>query len=480
MNLKQQTFSAVRWTTLAFLSKAVLQFLQVVILARLLTPEDFGLIALVVSIITFAQIFTDMGVSNAIIHRQYISHDELSSIYWLNVLSGITLTILLIVISPLIAGFYNVPSLGKALMLISLYFTITAIGQQVKVIAEKELRFSELARVEVFASIIGFIVSVTWAYISPSVFALIMGLLTTALITTVLLWGNIAKGWRPLIRLRFSEIRSFLKFGIYMMANNLVNTFNQQIDILIGARFLTPTSLGIYGLPRDLCLRLGLIINPIVTRVGFPVMAKVQDDKDKLKSVYLKTVRMTASINFPLYVGIAIFAPEVIRVIFGEKWQSAIPILRVLAIWGLVRASTNPVGSLIFALGKADLAFKWNLSLMFLIFPSIWIGTQYGNYGLAVSMLFVNLIFIVPSWLFLIRPLCNAGFFEYMNQLIIPLWISIVSVSFGYISVIYIESAAFRLEVSMVTSVFFYLLLSRLFNKIWYGAMKELIFIKST
>ena len=455
--------------------RAGLSFLQVAILARLLGPADFGLMALVAAVISFAQIFTDVGVSSAIIHHQRVSHEELSSLYWLNVAVGAGMLLLLIIFSPLIAGVYDAPALQPLLTVVGFFFLVISLGQQLRVVAEKELRFAELARVELTASTVGFLVAVAWALIRPSVAALIAGMMASAVTLTALSWGTLAKGWRPMARLRLSEIRKFLNYGGYTMANNLVSTLSAQADIFIGGRFLSAPALGVYSLPRDLSLRVAGVINPIVTRVGLPVMAKAQHNQVFLRSVYLKTLRMTSSVNFPIYMAIAAFAPEVVALLFGRQWDEAVGLLRVLALWALFRSVVNPVGSLIFAVGRADLGFKWNLALGLVVLPLLWLGGRYGNFGLAIAQLFISIIVVGPAWYILVRPLCAAGFAEYFKQLLIPLITASLAVVAGYGAASWLTHLFARLSTGLVIGGLSYFFLSKWLNRPWFEAMGELL-----
>lgn len=475
MNLKQQTFSAVRWTAIAMVGKAGMQFLQVVILARLLSPADFGLMALVIAVIAFVEIFADMGVSNAIIHHQNISHEELSSLYWLNVCAGGVLMLVLMVLSSPISYFYKEPSLQPLLMIVSIYIFLSALGQQLRVVAEKELRFAVLARIELMAAAAGFATAVIWVLLSPTVTALVAGIIASALVMTSLYWLILANGWRPMQRLKLGEIRRFLSFGGYTMANNLVNTFNCQADIFIGGRLLPTESLGVYSLPRDLSLRLSGVINPIVTRVGLPVMAKAQHDKLFLKDVYLKTLRMTASVNFPLYLALAVFAPEIVLFFFGTQWGESVPLLRVLAMWGMIRSVGNPVGSLLFATGRADLSFKWNMALLILIAPVIWLGAQWGAIGLAISQLALMIVLFIPGWFFLIKPLCGVGLWEYTLNVLIPLAASLAALLVAYIVIEPITAPLPRLFVGLIVAAIFYIIMSSYINRQWIESMRTLL-----
>lgn len=475
MTLKQKAFSAVRWTTFSMLSKAVLMLLQMAVLARLLTPSDFGLMALVAAVIAFAQIFSDMGISNAIIHHQKISQESLSSLYWLNVVASVVLMLLLMLLSPFVAEWYHEPRMQLILMLVSTSFLIAAVGQQLRVMAEKNLHFRKLAIIELVAALIGFIVSVSVAFVGGGVLALVSGMLTNVFVATSLYWWVLAEGWLPMWRLRISEIREFIGFGAYMVGFSLTNTVNLQADVLIGGRVLGTNSLGAYSLPKDLSLRLAMIINPIVTRVGLPVMAKAQEDKVQLKAIYLKTLLMTASVNFPLYLMIAVFAPEIVAIMFGPQWQESVPLLRILAIWGLVRSTGNPAGSLVFAMGQAKLAFWWSLGLMVFLAPVYWVGAQYGIQGLALAMLISMLAIPFPQWLIVIRPLCDAGFTEYFKQLAVPFVISALAAVPGCLVALPFDDSLLRLAVGGVVGGVVYLLLSQYFNKTWFIAIAQLV-----
>lgn len=457
------------------LTKAVLTLLQMAVLARLLTPTDFGLMALVTAVIAFAQIFSDMGISNAIIHHQEISREELSSLFWLNVLSSTLLMVFLMLISPFVATLYHEPRMQAILILVSTSFLIIAMGQQLRVIAEKNLRFQQLAVIDVTSSFLGFFLAVIVALAGGGVYALVAGMLTGALVATVLSWWILADGWRPLWRLRLGEIREYLSFGAYMVGFSLTNTVNMQADVLIGGRVLGSSSLGAYSLPKDASLRLAMIINPIVTRVGLPVMAQAQSDRSLLKSIYLKTLLMTASVNFPLYLMIAVFAREIVAIMFGPQWKESVPILQLLALWGLVRSTGNPVGSLLFALGRAKLAFWWSFGQMIFWIPIFWVGAKHGTHGLSISLLISVVLSATPMWYVLVRPSCEATFSEYFKQFLVPFVISLFAAATGFGAALLFEIIVLRLCVGLIVGGLVYLVLSRWFNRTWFAAITELL-----
>jgi O-antigen/teichoic acid export membrane protein len=360
-------------------------------------------------------------------------------------------------------------------MLAAVTLVVGALGQQVRVVAQKNLRFADLAKVELMAALMGFVVAVTLAWMGAGVYALIAGSLTTAAVGCVLVWLRLSDGWRPQARLKLAEIRQFLKFGTYMIGNNLANTFNSQIDILLGGRLLGVQSIGLYSVPKDLSLRIGNIINPIITQVGLPVMAKAQGDVALLKRVYLQTMRMTASVNFPIYIALGVFAPEIVHFLLGQKWHDAIPLLQIFSIWALLRSTGNPVGSLLMARGRADLSFKWNMVWLLIMPPTIWVGSQFGVSGMAFAMTALGVLGYWPNWYFLVRPLCGAKLGEYSMQMVVPLILSIIAGVAGYLSASLFVDDLLRIIIGVSVGCLIYFSLSWRFNRVWVDVMMELV-----
>jgi len=456
--------------------RASLQFVQMAILARMLAPADFGLMAIVLSVTAFMQVFTDLGVSTAIIHYQDISESQLSSLYWLNVSVGTALMVLLMAASPLIsASIFHQPALQPILILISLNFLFLAVGQQVRVMAEKALHFSVLAKVEISAALGGCVAAITWACFAPTVYALVAGVLVNGFLQALLLWLLASEGWRPAPRFHVRGIGHFLKFGAYIMAGDFVNSLNRQADVLIGGRMFPAAILGSYSLPRNLSMSVANVTNPIVTRVGLPVMAKTQHDKAFLKSVYLKTMRMTASVNFPIYILLAAFSRDAVILVLGKRWIDSAPLLVLLAIFGMFRSCGNPAGSLLLAVGKADLSFRWNLALVFVVFPVLWGASHFHIIGLAAGQAGLMIGMVVPMWYFLIRPYCGARLGEYLLTLLAPLIAATCAVLTGYLSVSHLTAPIWRLACAVLVAAPVYVAISWLVNRSWLTAMQQLL-----
>lgn len=469
MGLKAKAFEAIRWAAIGIAGKVLLQFLQVVILARLLAPEEIGAMAISLSITAFIVVFVDIGISNAIISQQRISPVERTSLYWLNVLVGGGITLLFAVGSPWVAAYYDEPVLRDVLLILSPYFLVFAGGQQLKVMAEKELMFGRLVGVELVAAVSGFAVTVGCAWAGYGVKSVALGLLLSALVFTALAWRYLSMGWRPGLVFDLAEVRGYIRYGAYVLGNNFVSGINGTADVFLGGRIVGLGSLAGYSLSRDLMLNIGSVINAIVTRVGLPLMAKAQDSPEHLKFVYLKTLRMTASINMPIFMAVVVLAPEIVLVVFGGRWAEATPLLQWLAVWGMLRAIGQPVGSLIFAVGRAELAFKWNLVWVFIMLPSWWMGLQFGLDGLVKTMVVVSVLGQLPNWWYLVRPLCGAGLVDYFSQLVPPLLVSLLTagVVISLLVAGEVLNVYLRLALGLCVGAVVYIIASYLLNREW-------------
>ena len=238
MSLKAKTISGVKWTTVSTIFINMLQLLQLAILARFLSPRDFGLMAIVMVVMGFVQGFADMGISNAIIHRQNTTRNELSSLYWLNVFAGVVMFTIVSLVAPLVAKFYHQPELTNLIILLSSTFIIQSFGQQFVMLWQKELRFKEIAKVEIINKILSFIVSVLFAYLGFGVYALVLGSIVNSITQTIQFLHFGLKEYRPMLRFKIDEVRTFVGFGAYQMGERTVNYFNYQVDALLIGKIL--------------------------------------------------------------------------------------------------------------------------------------------------------------------------------------------------------------------------------------------------
>jgi O-antigen/teichoic acid export membrane protein len=478
MSLKQQAVSGVKWSGLSMGVVTALQFVSLAVLARLLSPSDFGLMGMIMVVIGFAQAFADMGISNAIIHRQDATKDELSSLYWINILAGVAIFLIVCVSTPLVAAFYHEPRLNNLMYLAALIFLITPFGQQFQILLQKELQFNQLAIIEITGSFSNATVAIILAFLGTGVFSLIWGQLAGTTIRVLLLsyWGW--RNWRPRLHFSRRDLKKYIGFGLYQMGERTINYFNSNLDYLLIGALLGAKSLGYYTLAYNLVLRPSSMINPAITKVAFPIFSTVQNNTNKLKKGYLKVIQLLSSVNFPIMVGLAVVAPVAVPVVFGEQWLPSIILIQILTIVGLLQSTGNPVGSLLLAKGRADLGFKWNVALMITQIPGLYIGAKFGGtIGVAIAFSILLGIYSILNYIILIRTLIGPCLREYVFSMWPFLWMSALMGGVVLCMGIFLKnfSQQFILIVQILCGMFVYLVLMMYSQRIFFFEMKDLV-----
>ena len=313
---------------------------------------------------------------------------------------------------------------------------------------QKELVFSVLAKIELFAVLMGFLLTFGLLVQGMGLYSLVAGYLFNLLLQTLLAWIYSPLRVRICWPHSWRALSHYLIFGAYQTTDATVNYVNSHIDILLVGKLLGTEVLGGYSLVRQFCFRPAMIINQTVTRVAFPVLAKLQNSP-KLGTIYCQLLSVLAAINFPLYVALFLLAEPIVTLIFGEKWLHLVPLFQLMSLWCLLRSAMNPVGSLLLAVGKVQLALKWN-SLLLLFMPvSIYFGAGYGVEGVAVALLILQIALIPGHWWFLLYQSAKVSFKEFIQSLMIPLILSAITGAFVMLGLNLLENTNTLVELML-------------------------------
>lgn len=417
MNLKKQVISGVKWSTLSTVILAVIALLKISILARYLDKSDFGLMALVTFVMGFMNLFNDMGLTSAILHKQDITKKEYGSLYWLNLLLSAFMFLLLWLVTPFISSFYNEPELLILIPLLGLNLILSGIGRMFKTIEQKHLLFKQVTFIDIFAGVISLGFSIYLAINDFGVYALIYPALLQYTLTNLLYLILGLRKYGLLIHFKFFETKPFLKIGIYQVGGQVVNYFNRDLDILIIGKMFSPDILGGYSLAKQLVMRPMQILNPILSKVASPTLAKFQNNIQSLKNNYLKLINIIATINIPAYVLVIIFAPSIVELLYGSGFDDIVVLVRILSVYMAIRAVSSPVGSLVIATGRTDIEFYWNLFTLLVTPICIYIGSQFGIVGAAIGITTAMIILFIPGWKLLINRMTGATIMEYSRAI---------------------------------------------------------------
>ncbi|MFD2551533.1 MOP flippase family protein [Bizionia sediminis] len=418
MSLKGQVILGLKWTTFATACLAVVAILKISILARFLDKSDFGLMALITFVMGFMNLFSDMGLSTAILHKQTISKQQYASLYWFNIVLCLGLYGLLWVITPLVANLYQEPALNTLIPLLGLNLIISGAGIQFKTIETKHLNFKSISLIDMIAAVASLVLAIWLAVNNYGVLALVYSALLQYALANLLFIALGLKKYGLLMHFKFHETLPFLRIGIYQVGGQVVNYFNRDLDILLIGKFFSTEILGGYSLAKQLVFRPAQIINPILIKVASPTLAKFQMDKALLKTNYLKLIKIVSSINIPVYILIIVFAPVIVTIMYGAGFDNIVTLVRILSLYMIFRAIGNPIGSLVTATGRTDLEFYWNL-LNVLIMPIfIYIGANYSIEAVAWSLVVAAVTLFVPSWRLLTHRMTGASLKEYITAIV--------------------------------------------------------------
>lgn len=397
-DLRQKTLTGVTWSLGSQLGRQMVVFVVGVILARLLSPREFGMVAMVTIITGFATIFAEMGFGGAIVQKDDVEEKHLSSVFWINIGLGLLLTVLFVLAAPLIADFYEEPLLLPLATFLSFNFIISSLNIVQTTLLMKTLEFRRLSVVEIISVTISGVVAIALAYLGFGVWSLAIQAMLLSAITALLLW--ITSSWRPKFMFNWEAVKELLGFSTSLFATTTLNYAVRNIDYVLIGRFLGPDPLGIYNRAYSVMLFPLANISRVIARVMFPSFSMIQENKRRVKKIFLQLTRIVALFAFPIMLGVFVTASKFVPVIFGDQWLAMIPVLRILCFVGLIQSIVSLNGNLYLSQGRADLQFKLGIILRFNLILGIVIGLQWGLVGVAIGYAVAVFINAYPNFFF--------------------------------------------------------------------------------
>ncbi len=358
-SLKQKAASGMVWTALQRYSTMLIQFISGIILARLLTPHDYGCIGMLMIFMVLAETFIDGGFGSALIQKKRPTQEDYSTIFFWNIGMALLLYAVLYFSAPAVARFYNIPLLCDVLRVQGVILFIYAFNIVQRNLLRKKLNFKVLSIVTISTSIISLIVTVLMAYHGYGVWSLVAQHILTALIPALVFWFYIK--WRPIWTFSWKSFRELFSFGFYMFLTNLLNQFGHQIQGLLIGRFYNSSTMGFYSKANATERLASQSISQVITQVTYPLYAEVQDDKEKLTDM-IKRITMTLSyITFPLMFILLLCAKPLFMFLYSERWLDSVPYFQVLCIAGLAYSLQSVNYQSISAIGRSKTLFVWTL-----------------------------------------------------------------------------------------------------------------------
>lgn len=395
ISLKAQAIRGVFWSLLDRIGQQGIRFVITIILARLLVPQQFGLVGMLSIFIEVARTFIDSGFSAALIQRKEATDVDICSAFYVNVLIGLLAMGLFCVAAPWVADFYDLPILAPMMRVLSLSLLIGSLTCVQTALLCRHIDFKTQLKVGMAATTLSGVIGIAMAAEGFGVWSLVAQYIGSSFFRTVFLW--VLSAWRPKLVFSLASVREMFGFGSRLLASGLLNTIFENIYLVVIGKLFSAAHLGLYSGARKIQDMATINITGVVMQVAFPVFSVIQDDPARLKRSMRKAMMTLALVNFPIMTGLALAARPAVCVLLTEKWAASVPWLQLLCIAGLLYPFHSLHLNVLMAKGRSDLFFLLEVIKKILIVILIAItcrwgvtGMLWGQIAMSVSGYYIN------------------------------------------------------------------------------------------
>lgn len=460
-SLKKQAVSGVLWSAIQKFGISIVSFISNIVLARLLTPDDYGCIGLLAIFIAVSNALVYGGFLSALIQKKNADETDFSTVFYWNLVVSLLLYFVLYLCAPAIARYYELEVLCKVLRVQSLILIINGLSAVQSTLLRKAFNFRKLAQISILSSIVSIVVAIILAYNGFGVWALVIQQLVCSSVNTAVLWFS--SKWRPQLVFSKSSFFALFSYGSFLLLSDLMNNLCDNIQgLIIGKRFSTAT-MGYYTQAKRLEEVPTQSISQLVAQVTFPIYSKIQDEREKLYYAVKSTLALMNYINFPLMIALIVVARPLFIVLFSDTWVSSIPYFRILCIAGLVNCLQSVNYQVVSASGRSKALFIWNFvkrgSSLILMLVGILFGVEGVLWGMVISfyiIYFINASLAYKSTLYSIP--------EQIKDSLPSLALAVVAGAFAYCCSFLFSNVFFLLFSQIIVYIFVYLILSVVFK----------------
>lgn len=464
MNLRQRTIEGIAWSVLQRWGNQAISFVVFLILARLLDPAAFGLIALASVFISFVQVFLDQGMGQAIVQHPNIERAHLDTAFWVNMLTGVSLMLFGILFSPYIAILFKEPEIAPIIAWLSISFLFAGLSSTQSAILQRNLDFRTLSMRTLIARITGGIVGVACALAGLGVWSLVAQTLVGGFFGVIVLWRVI--DWRPRFRFSKSHFSELFSYGSNVVGRRILGVVNTRLDDFLIGFFLGVTELGYYTVAYRILRVLLDLIGGLATSVIFPVFSRLQKEPEKLRQFFYKVIQYSAVVAFPVFILLVLLAPEIVPIFFGEEWNDSIPVMQVLAFGGLAIVVSDINGSLVLALGKPSWILVAQIVITCIRVVFFFLIVHLGIVAVAFAFV-ITTYFTIPVLMEMSHRLLKYSRRIYFRHYLVPILSLIPMVIIVFILKVLLENWSFKLGalgVYFSASIAVYLLMVQLLD----------------
>lgn len=471
-NLKEKAVTGAIWKMAERIIGQVIGFLIGIVMARLLSPEDYGIVGMLTIFFALARTFQDSGFGSALIQKKNRTEDDFSTVFLFNLGSSIIIYAVLFFTAPLIASFYNTPILTDITRMSALSFIIGGLtGIQYSKL-NIELKFKTISQLSILGQIVTGIIGITLAYNGMGVWALVLQGLASSIVTGTVIW--VISGWKPSLRFSRDSFNSLFKFGSNILGSHIINTIYNNLYTLVIGKAFNPSAVGLYNRANGYAILPAGLVMDMALHVNYPILAKIQDDDERLLRAYSKLLTVPFYILYPLLVGLIVCAEPLISVMIGDKWLPCVSYLQILCFGYMFYPLNGFNMNLLYVKGRSDLALKMDfikkpigLALLFCAIPFGIIWMMVGKAVYSFIVYFMNCYYTQKILGFGIKKQTAILMPIFLNSCLMGLAI-IVTIHF-------VEPYWIKLLVGIPTGIVSYWLLSIILKVDSYYEIKTII-----
>ena len=398
LGLRAQVLSGVIWKIVSQTFRQGSRLIVALILARLLTPEQFGVSAEVLVVSSLVIVFADLAFGAALIQRPNISELDKNTAFWACTAFGVFFTAVGFFCAGPLADFYDQPKVEPLFRAMSFIFLTTSLSTVQESLLNRELSFKVLETRMMIATVGGAAVGITSAAMGGGSWAIILQALSLSVFSTLMLW--VMSSWRPRFQFSFASLKSMASFSTYIFGHRLLYYLHRNSDNLLIGRFVGAASLGAYAIAYNIILVPFSRIAAPIQDVLFPAFSRIQGDRERIAIGWIRVTRMVAAVTVPSLVGLAIVADDFVDLVLGSKWHDAVTVIQVLAWVGILQSLQSLNTGILEALGHARAIFRWTIVFFVAHITAFVIGLHWGIVGVAVGYS-ISTTLIEPSYLLL-------------------------------------------------------------------------------
>lgn len=407
---------SVRWSFAAVLGRQVPQFVAALVLARILGPDNYGVISAATVYVTLTTLVLDQGLAAALIQRPILDRSLPGAVATVNLVSAALLAGLTWLLAQAVADFFSAPDLAPLLRVLGLGLLLKGLAVTPRAMLQRELAFRPIGAADIGGGVLGAAAGITAAVLGAGIWSMaVQVLLTDLVIASVLLAAS--RGTAPNVRLR--GLRSILPFSLRIFASNGLAYLSRNADNILIGRFLGVASLSLYAMAYRVLVVPVQMIGQTVNRATFPLFSRLLDQPDRLARALLTTLELLAFAAVPAMALVSVAAPELVAVVLGEEWQATVPVLTVLALAGARETVCSVVGSLMRAHGAGQLIFRYEWLATGMQLAGILIGLQFGILGVAIGVTAAGFA-LMPVLLVIQRRLSGVSVRSQLGRLLPP------------------------------------------------------------